>query len=142
MRMTWTTVAALAAGGLLLKRLMGRRDPHTLQTFEQEARAHRGAGTALALSLATALAASTIVLSRRATGHGGMLETHESIELDVPVTTAYNQWTQFEEFPRFMASVEEVRQIDDTHQHWGAVVAIEAPGISSMGLEMGVACGN
>jgi uncharacterized membrane protein len=47
----------------------------------------------------------------------------ETIELNVPLSTAYNQWTQFEEFPKFMASVQEVRQIDDTHLHWKAVVA-------------------
>jgi CBS domain-containing protein len=41
----------------------------------------------------------------------------------VPVDAAYNQWTQFEEFPAFMHGVEEVRQIDDTHLHWRARVA-------------------
>ena len=45
-----------------------------------------------------------------------------SIEVDVPVSTAYNQWTQFEEFPRFMQGVEEVRQLDDTRLHWVASV--------------------
>ena len=38
--------------------------------------------------------------------------------MNVPVTTAYNQWTQFESFPQFMEGVEEVRQLDDTHLHW------------------------
>ena len=47
-----------------------------------------------------------------------MSTIEQSIELDVPVQTAYNQWTQFEEFPRFMEGVEEIRQIDDTHLHW------------------------
>src|SRR5690606_6077951 len=47
----------------------------------------------------------------------------EWIELDVPVSTAYNQWTQFEEFPRFLASVQSVEQLDDTHLRWRAVVA-------------------
>jgi uncharacterized membrane protein len=46
----------------------------------------------------------------------------EEIEVAVPVTTAYNQWTQFEEFPRFMDGVEEVRQLDDTLLHWAAAV--------------------
>jgi uncharacterized membrane protein len=46
-----------------------------------------------------------------------------SIEVAVPVTTAYNQWTQFEEFPQFMEGVEEVRQLDDTRLHWVASVA-------------------
>jgi len=40
----------------------------------------------------------------------------------VPVSTAYNQWTQFEDFPKFMATVQEVKQIDDTHLHWRALV--------------------
>ncbi|MGE5621654.1 MAG: SRPBCC family protein [Bacillota bacterium] len=52
-----------------------------------------------------------------------MSTVEESIEVDVPVSTAYNQWTQFEEFPRFMSSVHEVRQLDDTHLHWKATVA-------------------
>ncbi len=47
----------------------------------------------------------------------------ESIEVNVPLSTAYNQWTQFEEFPRFMDSVHEVRQVDNTHLHWRADVA-------------------
>jgi uncharacterized membrane protein len=46
----------------------------------------------------------------------------ESIEVDVPVQTAYNQWTQFEEFPQFMDGVESVKQVDDTHLHWVAEV--------------------
>jgi uncharacterized membrane protein len=46
----------------------------------------------------------------------------KSIEINVPVKTAYNQWTQFEEFPRFMEGVKEVKQIDDTHLHWKAEV--------------------
>ncbi|MEP6910835.1 MAG: SRPBCC family protein [Actinomycetota bacterium] len=42
----------------------------------------------------------------------------QSIEVEVPVSTAYNQWTQFEEFPSFMDGVDEVKQLDDTHLHW------------------------
>lgn len=45
-----------------------------------------------------------------------------SIQVDVPLSTAYGQWTQFEEFPRFMAGVKEVRQLDDTHVHWHAEI--------------------
>jgi uncharacterized membrane protein len=51
-----------------------------------------------------------------------MARVEESIDVNVPVTTAYNQWTQFEEFPRFMDAVESVRQIDDTHVHWVAEI--------------------
>ena len=46
----------------------------------------------------------------------------ESIEVGVPVSTAYNQWTQFEEFPQFMEGVESVRQLDDTHLRWVAEI--------------------
>jgi uncharacterized membrane protein len=52
-----------------------------------------------------------------------MASVTESIDVDVDVTTAYNQWTQFEEFPRFMEGVEEIRQIDDTHVHWRTKIA-------------------
>ena len=44
----------------------------------------------------------------------------KSIEVNVPCNTAYNQWTQFADFPKFMEGVEEVTQIDDTHLHWCA----------------------
>jgi uncharacterized membrane protein len=47
----------------------------------------------------------------------------QEIEVDVPVSTAYNQWTQFEEFPKFMEGVDEVKQLDDTLLHWAATVA-------------------
>jgi uncharacterized membrane protein len=49
----------------------------------------------------------------------------ESIEVNVPVRTAYNQWTQFEDFPQFMKSVHEIRQLDDKRLHWKANVAGE-----------------
>ncbi len=42
----------------------------------------------------------------------------KSIDVHVPMRTAYNQWTQFEEFPNFMEGVEDIRQLDDTHVHW------------------------
>jgi len=52
-----------------------------------------------------------------------MANIEQSIDVEVPVRTAYNQWTQFEEFPRFMEGVEEIRQVDDTHTHWRTKVA-------------------
>ena len=51
-----------------------------------------------------------------------MARIEQSIDVDVPVQTAYNQWTQFEEFPAFMEGIEQVRQLDDTHLHWVAEV--------------------
>jgi uncharacterized membrane protein len=48
-----------------------------------------------------------------------------TIEVEVPVQTAYNQWTQFEEFPRFMEGVREVRQLDDERLYWSAEIGGE-----------------
>lgn len=45
-----------------------------------------------------------------------------AIDVKVPVRVAFNQWTHFEEFPRFMEGVKEVRQLDDTHLHWRAEI--------------------
>ncbi|MEY7972476.1 SRPBCC family protein [Saccharomonospora xinjiangensis] len=42
----------------------------------------------------------------------------KAVDVEVPLSTAYNQWTQFESFPEFMEGVEQVRQLDDTRTHW------------------------
>jgi uncharacterized membrane protein len=47
-----------------------------------------------------------------------MSTVKETVEVDVPLHTAYNQWTQFEDFPNFMEGVEQVTQLDDRHNHW------------------------
>ena len=52
-----------------------------------------------------------------------MSQIIEAIDVDVPVRVAYDQWTQFEEFPGFMDAVESVTQVDDTHLHWTAKIA-------------------
>jgi uncharacterized membrane protein len=51
-----------------------------------------------------------------------MAKIEESIDVSVPVETAYNQWTQFEEFPDFMEGIERVKQLDDKRLHWVAEV--------------------
>ena len=51
-----------------------------------------------------------------------MSTIEKSIDVEVPVHTAYNQWTQFEEFPQFMEGVEAVRQLDNQRLHWRANV--------------------
>lgn len=52
-----------------------------------------------------------------------MSSVTESVDVNVPIRTAYNQWTQFAEFPQFMEGVKEVRQITDTMTHWRVNVA-------------------
>jgi uncharacterized membrane protein len=47
-----------------------------------------------------------------------MAQVIETIDVDVPVDKAYNQWTQFESFPHFLSFVESIQQLDDTHNHW------------------------
>jgi uncharacterized membrane protein len=73
--------------------------------------------------------AGLVALRRRGTSiarvgeHTAPRTLESSIEVGVPVSTAYNQWTQFEEFPQFMEGVQEVRQLDDTRLHWVASAA-------------------
>jgi uncharacterized membrane protein len=52
-----------------------------------------------------------------------MAHVEKSIEVQKPVEQVYAQWTQFEDFPKFMENVEEVRQLDDKHLEWKAKVA-------------------
>ena len=52
-----------------------------------------------------------------------MATVEKSIEVQAPLSVCYNQWTQFEEFPKFMEGVESVTQIDDTHIRWVAEIA-------------------
>lgn len=52
-----------------------------------------------------------------------MASIEKTIEVNVPVRVAYNQWTQFEDFPKFMEGVEEVKQLDDKRLRWKAEIA-------------------
>jgi len=54
-----------------------------------------------------------------------MATVEKSIDVAVPVSVAYDQWTQFEQFPQFMSGVVDVRQLDDNHVHWTAEVGGE-----------------
>jgi uncharacterized membrane protein len=122
------TVAALAAGGVLLLSRQMRNTRTTTgsalaleRAMEEQVRRRPGTIGAVA-----ALAVGGWLLSnqmRKTRGFRAESSVEEAIEVSVPVSTAYNQWTQFEEFPKFMASVQEVKQIDDTHLHWCANVA-------------------
>ncbi|HWJ82715.1 MAG TPA: SRPBCC family protein [Nocardioides sp.] len=52
-----------------------------------------------------------------------MSQIQQSVDVEVPVSTAYNQWTQFESFPQFMSGVESITQLDDTRLHWVTDIA-------------------
>jgi uncharacterized membrane protein len=52
-----------------------------------------------------------------------MTQIQESIDVEVPVRTAYDQWTQFESFPQFMSGVESITQLDDKRLHWVTNIA-------------------
>ena len=52
-----------------------------------------------------------------------MSSVTESVDVEVPISTVYNQWTQFESFPEFMGGVDEITQLDDIHTHWVISVA-------------------
>jgi uncharacterized membrane protein len=74
-------------------------------------------------SLRNAVVEKARRLSSDALSPGAATSIRQEIEVEVPVATAYNQWTQFEEFPRFMEGVDSVKQLDDTLLHWAATVA-------------------
>jgi uncharacterized membrane protein len=55
-----------------------------------------------------------------------MPKIEETIEVQVPVQQAYDQWTQFEDFPKFMDGIQSVQQLDDTHVQWVAEIRGES----------------
>jgi uncharacterized membrane protein len=118
-------LGALAVGALLLSnKVKVSTAPAPAVTVDRTLDVRVPVGKTLVT--AAALAAGALLASKlmqRSRTFGTTSSMEESIVLNVPVSTAYNQWTQFEEFPRFMESVEEVRQLDDTHLHWRANVA-------------------
>jgi uncharacterized membrane protein len=90
-------------------------------------RSHKLRNTVLVLGGGAAATAGALRLRDKLTGHqsvnGNAISTiDESIEVGVPVSTAYNQWTQFEEFPIFMEGVDDVHQRDDARLHWVATI--------------------
>ncbi len=97
---------------------------------------HKLRNTLIVVGATGAVAAVAVPVRKRMsrssseTGFGGVPSVpstprtiDESIEVGVPVSTAYNQWTQFEDFPLFMEGVDDVRQLDDTRLHWVVTVA-------------------
>jgi uncharacterized membrane protein len=89
----------------------------------KQKRSHKLRNTMLVLGGGAAAAAGALKLRGKQGGSGMPISTiDESIEVEVPVSTAYNQWTQFEEFPLFMEGVDDVQQRDDTRLHWVATI--------------------
>jgi uncharacterized membrane protein len=95
-------------------------------TRAEKKRSHRLRNSVIVVGAGGAVAA--IPKARRwlvgLVGGGSSVRTiTESIEVGVPISTAYNQWTQFEDFPLFMEGVDHVQQLDDTRLHWAATIA-------------------
>jgi len=103
-----TTLAAIVDYGLTPRRLQPGFDKHLNIPSIVAVYAAFGLG----------LAASRLLHKQGV----DMERIEKSVEVNCPVRTVYNQWTQFEDFPKFMAGVKEVHQIDDTHLHWRAQV--------------------
>jgi uncharacterized membrane protein len=89
----------------------------------KQKRSHKLRNTMLVLGGGAAAAGAALKLRGNHGSQGSAISTiDEAIEVAVPVSTAYNQWTQFEEFPLFMEGVDDVRQRDDTRLHWVATI--------------------
>jgi uncharacterized membrane protein len=120
-------IAALAAGSLLLmdRSRKRRRAEDYLDSLADSAtrdvHVNMRLGTAV-MGLSALVGGGYLLSKELRLGPAEAATLEESIELDVPVSTAYNQWTQFEDFPEFMATVKSVNQVDDTHMHWRAIV--------------------
>jgi uncharacterized membrane protein len=125
-------VGFLAAATRLVNDKQLRRELETMSKNLQQAwnrverkqkRSHKLRNTMLVLGGGAAAAGAALKLRGKASANGTAISTiDESIEVEVPLSTAYNQWTQFEEFPLFMEGVDDVRQRDDTRLHWVATI--------------------
>ena len=128
-RVGFTAAAARLAGDKQLKRELQTmiKDLQHAWGRAEKKRSHKLRNTMLVLGGGAAAAGAAIKLRGRMPGANsvngtGISTIDESIEVDVPVSTAYNQWTQFEEFPLFMEGVDDVQQRDDTRLHWVATI--------------------
>jgi len=99
-------------------------------TRVERRRSHKLRNTLLAIGVVGGVGAAVAATMKRRSGSlvpskwtSRPTSVAAEIEVGVPVTTAYNQWTQFEEFPKFMEGVDEVKRLDDTLLHWAATVS-------------------
>jgi uncharacterized membrane protein len=122
----WTGAARRLASDVILWRQLGDAYAQLHDANERVVKQrHRRRGRMLILlgGGAVALVATRAYAGRKRRAADGAGSIEESIDVSVPVSTAYNQWTQFEEFPKFMEGVDEVKQLDDTLLHWAVNVA-------------------
>jgi uncharacterized membrane protein len=91
------------------------RQPHRIRRLPRSASA---AGTRISVPVVARAAA----MKDRGSGYPVAMSITESIDVAVPVSAAYTQWTDFESFPTFMEGVESVRKVDDTHLDWAVKV--------------------
>src|SRR3954447_15415408 len=125
-------IGFLAAASRLANDRQLRRELETMtKNLEQawnrvqrkQKRSHKLRNTMLVLGGGAAVAGAALKRRGNHGAHGSAISTiDESIEVGVPISTAYNQWTQFEEFPLFMEGIDDVRQRDDTRLHWVATI--------------------
>ncbi|WP_418608252.1 SRPBCC family protein [Georgenia sp. SUBG003] len=115
---------------ILSLRLRGRRPmtssisgstPHRTANVPKVSLASRGAPGSSMLEETERGGRARPSPTRRSSGM--TTKVHKTVEVDVPVTTVYNQWTQFEEFPHFMGGVEKVTQLTDASLEWEAQIA-------------------
>ena len=124
-RIGFTAAAARLAGDKQLRRELQTmvKDLQNAWGRAEKKRSHKLRNTLLVLGGSAAAAAGALKLrGKRGESGTGISTIDESIEVGVPVSTAYNQWTQFEEFPLFMEGVDDVQQRDDTRLHWVATI--------------------
>jgi len=125
-----TAAAVRLASDEQLRRELGRMisdlQAARLRLERKRTRSRRLRNSLFLAAGAGAVAAVASPASRRRLGIStpeGPRVIAAAVDVEVPVSTAYNQWTQFEEFPRFMDGIESVEQLDDARLHWVANVA-------------------
>jgi len=105
----------------IARHLPPRTSGKLLREISKPRRRGAGAQAARVALVAVPLVAGGYLLGKRRSAVAGAIR--QSTVVNVPVSSAYDQWTQFEEFPTFMSGVEQVQQLDDRRLHWKGKVA-------------------
>jgi uncharacterized membrane protein len=133
-KMGLTAFASRLAADMQLRRELSTMSKNLQTAWDrvEKKRSHRmrttllvlgGAATAVGLVQSRGWIRDRMSGLAKRSGSGSTARTiDEAIEVDVPVSVAYNQWTQFEDFPLFMEGIDHVEQLDDTRLHWAATI--------------------